>query len=283
MNFHKKPTTFVSHVHLKVTDLERSLKFYQEIIGFKVLKKTDRTAALTADGKTALLTIEQPEGAMPKQGRTTGLYHFALLLPSRKDLGKMLKHLIETGYPLQGASDHLVSEAVYLGDPDGNGIEIYADRPASAWTWHGDEVAMTTIAMDWAGVVAEAGDEPWTGLPAGTIMGHIHLHVSDLRSSEKFYTEGLGLEVVNRYGGMALFISAGKYHHHIGLNTWNGVGAPKPHPNSTGLKNFTLVLADDDYRREIIGRLRNIGAEVSEENGHYVTEDPSGNRIVLQV
>src|SRR5690606_11741669 len=155
------------------------------------------------------LTIEQPEGAMPKQGRTTGLYHFALLLPSRKDLGKMLKHLIETGYPLQGASDHLVSEAVYLGDPDGNGIEIYADRPASAWTWHGDEVAMTTIAMDWAGVVAEAGDEPWTGLPAGTIMGHIHLHVSDLRSSEKFYTEGLGLEVVNRYGGMALFISAG--------------------------------------------------------------------------
>ncbi|MFS8630532.1 MAG: VOC family protein, partial [Bacillales bacterium] len=237
MNFHKKPTTFVSHVHLKVTDLERSLKFYQEIIGFKVLKKTDRTAALTADGKTALLTIEQPEGAMPKQGRTTGLYHFALLLPSRKDLGKMLKHLIETGYPLQGASDHLVSEAVYLGDPDGNGIEIYADRPASAWTWHGDEVAMTTIAMDWAGVVAEAGDEPWTGLPAGTIMGHIHLHVSDLRSSEKFYTEGLGLEVVNRYGGMALFISAGKYHHHIGLNTWNGVGAPKPHPNSAGLKN----------------------------------------------
>lgn len=283
MDFHRKPVTFVGQVNLKVQNLERSIAFYQQVIGFKVLKKTERTADLTADGKTILLSIEQPENIVPKQPRTTGLYHFALLLPRRADLGSILRHLLQLGYPLQGASDHLVSEALYLADPDGNGIEIYSDRPASTWTWRNDEVAMATEPMDAEGVLAEGQGELFEGLPSGTVMGHIHLHVSELVKTEEFYTKGLGLDVVTRYGNQALFISSGKYHHHIGLNTWNGIGAPPSPKNSVGLESFTLVLPSEEERENVITNLGNIGASVSEENGYFVTIDPSGNRILLLV
>ncbi|MGA9225849.1 MAG: VOC family protein, partial [Mesobacillus sp.] len=148
MNFHNPPVTFVGQVNLKVQDLQRALTFYKEVIGFEVLEQTERSAKLTVDGKTVLLSIEQPADVIPKQGRTAGLYHFALLLPSRADLGRVLKHLLQVGYPLQGASDHLVSEALYLADPDGNGIEIYTDRPASDWDWNDGSVVMATEQMD---------------------------------------------------------------------------------------------------------------------------------------
>ncbi|MDQ0157645.1 VOC family protein [Robertmurraya andreesenii] len=283
MNFHQKPITFVGQVHLKVQNLEHSIAFYEEVIGFKVLQKTDKVADLTADGKTVLLTIEQPNHVIPKQPRTTGLYHFALLLPRRADLGRVLKHLLQVGYPLQGASDHLVSEAIYLADPDGNGIEIYSDRPASTWIWRDFEVMMATEPMDAEGVLAEGQGEPWESLPPDTVMGHIHLHVSELSKTEEFYTKGLGLEVVTRYGGQALFISSGKYHHHIGLNTWNGVGAPPPPENSVGLESFTLVLPSEEVRANIVTSLKKMGASVTEEKGEFVTSDPSGNRIKLLV
>ena len=282
MNFHQEPVTFVGQVNLKVQNLERSIAFYKDVIGFRVLEQNDRTASLTADGKTVLLSIEQPDHVVPKQGRTTGLYHFALLLPQRADLGNILKHFIQIGYPLQGASDHFVSEAIYLADPDGNGIEVYADRAPSKWDWSKNEVVMATEPLDAQDLLTEAlGD--WNGLPAGTVMGHIHLHVSELKKTEEFYTKGLGFEVVNRYGNQALFISDGKYHHHIGLNTWNGVGAPAPLPNSVGLESYTLMLPTEEKRDKMIDQLKSIGAFITVENGILITLDPSGNHIRLLV
>ena len=281
MNFHQPPVTFVGQVNIKVENLERSLAFYEKIIGFKVYDKTDTSALLTADGKNVLLSIEQPSDVIPKKGRTTGLYHFALLLPDRKDLAKVLKHFLETGYPLQGASDHLVSEALYLADPDGNGIEIYTDRPATKWEWNKQHVVMATEALDAENLFAEGMEGTWNGLPEGTVMGHIHLHVAELDKTEEFYTKGLGFDVVSRYGPQALFISSGKYHHHIGLNTWNGVGAPKPPANSVGLESYTLVLPDEVSLKDTVARLEEIGAQVEDENGTFITTDPSGNQIKL--
>ncbi|MHC0037788.1 VOC family protein [Pseudoneobacillus sp. C159] len=282
MNFHREPITFVGQVTLKVENLQRSLAFYKKVIGFKVLEQTDRSASLTADGKTILLSIEQPTNVVPKQGRTTGLYHYALLLPKRSDLAKIVQHFLEIGLRF-GSSDHLVSEALYLNDPDGNGIEIYIDRDPTEWNWSNGEVAMTVDPLNFQDLLAGGKQQSWKGLPAETVMGHIHLHVSELKKTEEFYTKGLGFEVVNRYGAQALFISDGKYHHHIGLNTWNGVGAPTPAPNSVGLKSYTLMLANEDKRNKTVDQLKGIGATVTEENGSYVTSDPSGNRIVLKV
>ncbi|OXS61444.1 catechol 2,3-dioxygenase [Bacillus sp. V-88] len=282
MNFHKEPHTFVGEVSLIVQDLKRSISFYKDVIGFKVLEESDKRASLTVDGTHSLLSIEELEETFPKEPRTTGLYHFALLLPSREDLGKVLAHLIKLNIQL-GSSDHLVSEALYLSDPDGNGIEIYRDRPSSEWTWHDDQVEMTVNPIDARGILAEAEGEAWNGLPAGTVMGHIHLHVSDLKSAEEFYGKGLGFNVVSRFGNQALFISTGGYHHHIGLNTWKGVGAPAPSENSVGLNWFTLHFPNEDKRKSIIHSLEAMGATIKEHDGKILTVDPSGNRIYLSL
>ncbi|KKB33651.1 VOC family protein [Bacillus thermotolerans] len=283
MGFHSKPNTFVSHVRIKVENLERSLHYYREIIGFQVLEQTETTAVLTTDGQTSILSLEQPDRAIPKQGRTAGLYHFAILLPNRSDLANFVFHLIDKGIRI-GSSDHLVSEALYLSDPDGNGIEVYIDRDPSVWSWRNGEVAMTVDPLNFEELLADGNQQqPWNGLPASTVMGHIHLHVSELKETEEFYTKGLGFDVVNRFGAQALFISTGGYHHHIGLNTWNGTGAPLPPENSPGLKFFTLTLPSEEDRHRVITNLRAIGASVEEENGIVVTHDPTGNRIYLQV
>ena len=282
MNFHREPITFVGQVNLKVQNLERSLAFYREVIGFEVIEQTDSSANLTADGKTVLLSIQQSNNLVPKQGKTTGLYHYALLLPKRSDLAEIVQHFREIGLRF-GSSDHLVSEALYLSDPDGNGIEIYIDREPSEWDWDNGEVAMAVDPLNFADLLSGGEQQPWKGLPAGTVMGHIHLHVSELVKTEEFYSKGLGFEVVNRYGEQALFISDGKYHHHIGLNTWNGVGAPAPSPNSVGLESFTIMFPNEEKKNKIIAQLKNIGASVTEENGLTIATDPSGNRIHLSV
>lgn len=282
MNYHRDPIIFVGQVNLKVQDLQRSLVFYQKVIGFKVLEKTERSANLTADGKTVILSIEQPKNVFPREERTTGLYHFALLLPERSDLAKIVKHFLEIGMNF-GSSDHLVSEALYLSDPDGNGIEIYIDRDPSEWKWQNDAVEMAVDPLNFTDLLSEGKQQPWNGLPADSVMGHIHLHVSDLKKTEKFYTVGLGFEVVNRYGNQAIFISDGKYHHHIGLNTWNGEGAPAPHPDSVGLKSYTIMIPNEEKLTKMIDQLKRIGENVTQENEGYVTSDPSGNRIILKV
>lgn len=282
VNFHQKPTTYVDHVHLHVADIERSLTYYQDVIGFQVLERNGNIAKLTTDGKTSLVTLEQLNVVEEKTGRTTGLYHFAILLPKRSDLADILYHFADNGVQA-GQGDHLVSEAFYLTDPDGNGIEIYIDRDPSEWTWENGEVAMMTDPVDIEGLLATRSNTPWKGLPAGTVMGHVHLHVSELEKTEEFYVKGLGFEVVNRFGKQALFMSTGNYHHHIAVNTWAGVGAPAAPANSVGLKSYSVVLPDETAKEKTISQLKAIGAPVTEENGIIVTKDPSGNTIQLRV
>jgi catechol 2,3-dioxygenase len=208
------------------------------------------------------------------------LYHFAIMLPSRADLSVFLRHMIQTGYPL-GAADHYVSEALYLNDPDGNGIEVYRDRPSAEWNWNNGLVEMATEELDGNGILAES-DAEWNGLPAGTLMGHIHLHVADLKKAEQFYTKGLGFEVVSYYP-QAAFLSTGGYHHHIAINTWQGEGAAIPPKNSVGLNWYSLVFPDEAIRENAIKQLKQLGALVTEEADFYVTSDPSGNQIRLVI
>lgn len=283
MGFHSKPATFIGHVKIKVTNLDRSLQFYQDILGFGILEQTSNTVKLTTDGKTSILSIEQPDNVIPKQGRTTGLYHFALLLPEKSDLANIVVHLVNHNIRF-GSSDHLVSEALYLHDPDGNEIEIYIDRDPSEWSWDGDEVGMTVDPLNFEALLDHATpDQPWEKIPEKTVMGHIHLHVAELKKTEEFYVKGLGFDVVSRYGAQALFLSTANYHHHIGVNTWNGVGAPQPSENSVGMKSYTLILPDERAIRETIANLEKIGASVTNEEGRLFTHDPSGNRIELSV
>jgi len=280
MYFHEKPNTYVTNVEIKVSDLQRSLTYYQEIIGFKVLQQESNRATLTADGKTALLTIVQLQSVEQKTRTTSGLYHFALLLPTRRDLANIITHFRQSGVYF-GASDHDVSEALYLHDPDENGIEIYIDRPASDWTWHADQVYMVTEPLNIPSILEEANGV-WDGLPANTVMGHIHLSVSSLAAAEEFYTKGLGFDIVTRYGKQALFISTGRYHHHIGLNTWYSEGAPKLGENQIGLKTYTLRLDNEVQANTIKENLRQLGAPVLTIDDGFQTEDPAGNVILLK-
>ncbi|HSJ36784.1 MAG TPA: VOC family protein [Planococcus sp. (in: firmicutes)] len=283
MNFHQKPITYTGEVGLKVLNLGGMKKFYQDILGFQVISEAANEVRLGTDGKS-LIRLTAFEGLEPKGDRYAGLYHFAILLPSRKELGKILLHLHQQAIRL-GSSDHLVSEALYLSDPEGNGIEIYRDRDPEEWSWNNGEVAMAVDPIDAEGVLREAGlsNESWSGMPSGTVMGHVHLHVSNLAEAQKFYTEGLGFEVVTSLGGQALFLADQKYHHHIGLNVWNGTGIPALPENEAGLDYYTLVFADEAKRSQVAERLRSLGAEVTEAAGHWETKDPAGITIRLAV
>jgi catechol 2,3-dioxygenase len=279
-NFHQKPNVFVGEVNIKVKNLDYSVTFYQNIIGLQVLDRTDHKAVLTTNGKTPLLTLEQPADVIAKAGHMTGLYHFAILLPTRADLAVFLRHMLQTGYPL-GAGDHYVSEALYITDPDGNGIEVYRDRPSDEWNWNNGLVDMATEQLDAEGIIAESNAE-WNGLPAKTVMGHIHLHVADLKKAEEFYTKGLNFNPVSYYP-QAAFLSTGGYHHHIAINTWQGVGVPAPPKNSVGLNWYSLVFPDEGARDKVIEQLKQLRAPIMKEANDYITSDPSGNQIRLVV
>lgn len=280
MNFHKKPVTYVGEVGLKVVDIQKMKKFYQKIIGFDIISEKQNHVELGSGGKV-LVKLEAVEGVTPKQGRYAGLYHFAILLPTREDLGKILVHLHQQGIQL-GSSDHLVSEALYLSDPEGNGIEIYRDREPEQWNWSNDEVSMAVDPIDAQGLVeaAQNSPEPWKGMPAATLMGHIHLHVSNLSAAKDFYVNGLGFEVVASMGGQALFLADEKYHHHIGMNVWNGVGIPALPDKEAGLHYYTLIL-EEDKRNDLAKKLQSMGTEIIEHDNYWEVKDPSGNAIRL--
>ncbi|CAM4500009.1 catechol 2,3-dioxygenase [Paenibacillus endophyticus] len=277
------PHISLGEVKLKISQLERSIRFYEEVVGLKVLSldEAKREVSFTADGKTTLLVLEEVPNALVKQRRShAGLYHFAILLPDRQALSLALHNLIRSGIPI-GQADHLVSEALYIEDPDHNGIEIYRDRPRSEWTQDaGGNYVMASDPLDMESLLAESSGLEWSGLPAGTVIGHIHLHVGDLRTSKAFYEGKLGFDVVGDYAQMsAVFVSAGGYHHHIGMNIWAGIGAVLPPSNAVGLSYFTIVFPSTASREAWLTALQAEGIETKQQDLAVVVHDPSGIAI----
>ncbi len=272
--------TTVGPVALTVRDLPRSVWFYEGGLGFQVRDKGERTVRLGAGGPD-LLELHGRPGAT-HEGHTTGLFHFAILVPSRRDLARALVHLGEMGIPLQGAADHLVSEALYLADPEGNGIEIYRDRPREEWIFDDGALRMTTEPLDLPGVLAEAGKgAPWSGMPAGTRIGHVHLRVAEIAAAENFYQSVLGLDLTTRYGGSASFFAAGDYHHHVAVNTWTSLNAPPAPAGAAGLDHFLVRLGDASALEQVAARMRRAGVRIEEVAGGLLVRDPSGNGVLL--
>jgi catechol 2,3-dioxygenase len=261
--------THIGRVRLRVGDLERSLRFYRDVLGFRVAREEGSRVALAprsanqqgdgdTDGAGELILLEEKPGIRrrPSRPATTGLYHVALLVPSRAELGRALLGLNQAQYPLRGMSDHAVSESLYLDDPDGNGLEIYADRPRGQWPVSNGVVQMTVDPMDVEGVISAAQPVslPWRGLPAGTVVGHVHFTVSDLERAVKFYRNVIGFDMMMRIPSLAA-VSAGGYHHHVNLNTWAGEGAPPDSDQVAGLAGWELRVPDARARRDLIDRL----------------------------
>ena len=245
MDQYQLPSARIGRVHLQVSHLDRALVFYSEMLGFSPTQSERGFAKLSAS-KTgvSLILLSENNKARPKPPRTTGLYHVAIRLPDREALGSILRHLVENRAPLRGFADHKVSEAIYLDDPDGNGIELYTDRPRSEWPWANQQVQMTSDPLDVQGLLAAARDDSpsWDGIHPGTDIGHVHLQVSDLVRAERFYHDVLGFDVTQRTYPGALFLSAGGYHHHIGLNIWASSSAPPPPGDAVGLLSFEIVV-----------------------------------------
>jgi len=278
------PDTTVGAVHLTVADLARSIEYYESAIGLRVLSREDGVARLGAGDEELLVLYEEP-GAQPVRGHT-GLFHFALLLPTQEDLARWLVHAASTRVPLSGMSDHMVSESIYLRDPDWHGIEIYRDRPREEWPHRGDAIEMDTLPLDTDSLlesIAGGEDTAWAGAPDGTTMGHVHLHVADVGDAERFYRDVLGFDVMVRYGSEATFLSAGGYHHHIGGNVWAGRGAAPPPPGSAALRDATILLPDAAERDAVVARVADAGQEPQSQNGDVLVRDPSQNMLRLSV
>jgi catechol 2,3-dioxygenase len=271
-------------VRLTVADLERSRRFYEQALGLRGSEQEDGTLALGVAGQRALVELRGDSSAPPLNRGATGLFHLAILMPDRRELAFALARLAEAGWQLDGASDHLVSEALYLSDPDGNGIEIYRDRPREEWRYAGDQLQMSTLPLDLRSVLGEIeGAERLDPLaPAGTRIGHVHLQVADLDATEAFYSGILGFDVVVRGYPGALFVSAGGYHHHLGLNTWHSRGAAPPPPGAIGLRSFEILLADPQSLESVLDRLRRAEIPVQAASDGALVRDPSGNAVHLR-
>ena len=266
-------------IRLQVADLGRSVDFYRQILGFAAHAQEGVTAGLgPPDSETVLVELVERPGArpVPPRGRL-GLFHVAYLLPDRPSLGRFLRHASERGVRL-GMSDHLVSEAIYLSDPDGLGIEVYADRPRSAWRYDERQIVMATEPLDVRSLLSTAGDMPWRGAPQGTVVGHVHLHVGTLDEAKGFYHNALGLDqVVWNYPG-ALFLSAGGYHHHLGTNTW-AAGAPPASEGDARLLEWSLVVPTAADAAAAARSLEASGAPVRSDGNDVLAADPWGTNL----
>lgn len=274
-------STRLGAIWLAVSDLERSLRYYQIVLGLRVLERHDTHAALCVEGSAdGLVHLHaQPGIRAIAQHSRLGLYHFALLVPDRVSLGRFLTHVMTLGMRV-GSSDHAVSEALYLWDPDGLGIEVYADRPRQSWRLQGQELFMTLDPLDLPGLMALGDDVPWTGMPAGTALGHMHLHVGDLQNGEAFYHRALGFDkTVWSYRG-ALFLSAGGYHHHLGTNTWAG-SAPPASESDARLLEWEVVVPSLTDIGEAAHSLDSNGYAVLQDGNDCTADDPWGTRLRL--
>lgn len=280
--FRLPEATRLGEVRLQIADLGRSLAYYEGTLGFRVLRRDGTTAELAAYGDDRVLVVlVERRGARPRPARgRLGLYHFAVLLPDRESLGSFVRHLADIGAHA-GAGDHLVSEAFYLQDPDHLGIEVYADRPRETWRRVGRELMMATDPVDVPALVASAGERRWGGMPAGTVIGHMHLHVGDTSRAWDFYGEGLGFDrMVWHYPG-ALFFGAGGYHHHLGTNTWAGPGAVAPGDDEARLLEWTIELPDAQSLPALGEGLAKGGfsTETAPGGGALVAHDPWGTHV----
>jgi catechol 2,3-dioxygenase len=273
--------TRIGAVGLVVASLTRSMEYYQQRIGLAVLSQDAGGAVLGVDGHEMLVLTEQP-GAMRFPSGHAGLYHFALLTPTRAALGRSLQRLLDTRTELSGASDHGVSEALYLSDPDGHGIEIYRDRPRPEWPMRDGELAMTGDPFDARGVLASGEGQAWAGMESGTTMGHIHLHVADLAESEHFYLRLLGFDLMQRWQN-ADFVAAGGYHHHIGMNLWAGKGAPPAPPEYARMQWYEILLPSQGALDSVLARLETASWPAEPHARGTLVRDPAHNGVVLRV
>ena len=278
------PDTTLGATRLNAADQQSLAKFYEHTVGLRRLDDGDGVAALGTDAGRPIVELVATPDAPPRPAGATGLFHLAILVPDRRELARSLRRVSEAGWRFTGASDHLVSEALYLRDPEGNGIEIYRDRPREEWRRSGGEIEMDTLPLDLESVLGELGGDDASGAPmaSGTRLGHVHLNVADLRSSEDFYAGALGLDVTVRGYPGALFASAGGYHHHVGLNTWMGEGAPPPPPGARGLERFEIVLPDAAELDAAERRLAAAGVQAARSDEGLTAVDPSGNRLLLR-
>ncbi len=246
------PDTHIGAVHLRVRDLHKQIAFYEDVLGLQLLAEDGAVGALgTANGKPLVVLHGDPTAPRRPAG-TTGLFHVALLVPTRADLGAMIKRVQNAGYPFDGFADHNVSEAAYLTDPEGNGVELYADRPREVWHGVDGQLFLSTEELDVPGLLL-AAPVPASSLPERTRVGHVHLRVSSLAVAEEFYVDRMGFDVTTRLFPGALFLSATGYHHHVGLNVWGGAGAPRPPEGSLGLMLFEVVIPSKRTREELLG------------------------------
>ncbi len=276
--------TSLGAVGLTVSDLARSRAFYETALGLSVREADDGALAFAVPGGADLVRLYGDPSARALDRRATGLYHQAILFPTRLDLAHALARLAEVHWSLDGVADHLVSEALYLSDPDGNGIELYRDRPRGEWTYADGQLQMATLPLDLRALADElaTADGPQSTAPAGTVMGHVHLQVASIPDAEAFYHGVLGFDVTTRCYPGALFVSAGGYHHHLGLNTWHSAGGRPGAPGSVGLRSYEVVLPHRVELGRVLDRLGDAGLSPhSESAGSAEVRDPSGNLVVL--
>ena len=278
------PNTMLGSVHLTVSELDRSRQFYERAIGLSSVELEDGSVGLGVAGERFLVVLHGDPSAPPLNRRATGLFHLAILVPSRRDLAFALARLAEARWPLDGASDHLVSEALYLSDPDGNGIEIYRDRHRDEWPHRDGRLEMATLPLDLDSVIGElsGASELQRSAPRETRIGHVHLQVADLAQAEDFYNGLLGFDVMVRGYPGALFVSAGGYHHHLGLNTWHSAGGSPPVEGSIGLRWYEVELPSAEALDPIVGRVRAAGIPANEQDGGVLIRDPSGIAVFLR-
>jgi catechol 2,3-dioxygenase len=273
--------TRLGRVRLQVADLDRSLAYYDKVLGFRVIRRTTESVVLGPHGDDReIVELRQDASARPVPERgLLGLYHFAILLPDRAALGRFVAHLAELGLRA-GMADHAVSEAIYLTDPDGLGIEVYADRARATWRYDERQIYMTTARLNPEDLIRAAKGERWTGMPAGTVLGHVHLYVDDIDQATAFYHDALGFDkVVWSYPG-ALFLSAGGYHHHLGTNTW-AAGAPRATDKDARLLEWEIIVPSASDADRAAASLKSAGYAVTKDENTWQTVDPWGTALRL--